>query len=108
MAGHSEHTLSNTEGERSNDCHELVLSEAEGKNIVLGKQSLFYATGEILRLRCAPAQNDRLTMTRYWDESISSPQSKSHAAPLAGVAWLSQVSVLWDNRFCFRVTNVTI
>ncbi|MCG2767612.1 MAG: hypothetical protein L6435_04425, partial [Anaerolineae bacterium] len=61
---------------------------------VLGKQSLLYANGEILRLRCAPAQNDKLTMAKYWDESVSSPQSKSHAAPLAGVAWLIFLSVL--------------
>ena len=94
MAGHSEHTLSNIERERSDACHELVLNEAEGKNIVLGKQSLFYANGEILRLRCAPAQNDKLTMTRYWDEDVSPPKSKSRAASLTGAAWLDFSSVL--------------
>ncbi len=29
------------------------------KNLVPGKQAFFYAKNEILRLRCAPAQNDR-------------------------------------------------
>ena len=50
MACHSE--------ERS----KLVLSEAEGKNLVFGKQAFCHAKNEILRLRYAPAQNDNTSI----------------------------------------------
>ena len=39
-----------------------VLSEAEGKNLVFGKQAFCYAENEILRLCYASAQNDSTSM----------------------------------------------
>jgi hypothetical protein len=45
-----------------------VLSEAEGKNLVFGKQAFCYAKNEILRLHYVPAQNDNTsiqTLTEY-------------------------------------------
>ena len=61
---------------------ELAPSEAKRNSIVLGKQSPFYASGEILRLRCAPAQNHKSTMTKHQDETSGLPRSMSHAASL--------------------------